>query len=203
MKKVTLFIVCILFFCCIHNNIIAQDNKSDVLKNTALIIIDIQNFYFAGGALPLVKPEAAALNAQKLLKAFRAKGKLVVHVKHISQTGSDIYKILEPSSGEKIVSKNKANAFINTDLLEYLNKNHIENLILCGMQTHMCLEATTRAASDLDFKCTVIDDACATRDLNYGGVIVSAKNVHYSTLSTLNGTYAKIETTMEFLNKLK
>jgi len=70
--------------------------------------------------------------------------------------------------------------------------------MLCGMQTHMCLEAATRAAHDLGYQCTVIQDACATRDLTFNGVTMKAKDVHYSTLATLK-SYAKILTLQEFL----
>lgn len=189
-----------IFLFLISNRTMAQEQTHiDDLKNTALIIIDVQNFYFLGGSLPLSNPEEAAKNAQRLLKIFRENGEMIIHVKHRANIGADIHKLVAPIEGEKVISKNKANAFLDTDLLDYLRNNKIENLILCGMQTHMCLEATTRAASDFGFNCTVIEDACATRDLKFGDITISAINVHYSTLSSLNGTYAKIESTNEFL----
>jgi len=69
------------------------------------------------------------------------------------------------------------------------------------MQTHMCVEAATRAAYDLGFKCILIEDACATRDLKFKEKIVKAEDVHFSTLSALNRTYAVVITTEEFLTK--
>lgn len=203
MKKVIFLIVFVSIYLFNMNEIIAQKTDSDNLQNTALVIIDIQDFYFPGGLLPLVEPEKAALNAQKVLNAFRNKKMLVVHVRHNAKSGSEINKLVKPIEGEKVISKNKANAFVGTGLLNYLKDNHITKLVLCGMQTHMCLEATTRAASDLGFDCTVIANACATRDLKYGDITVKAKDVHYSTLSTLKGTYAKIETADEFIKSLK
>ena len=86
------------------------------------------------------------------------------------------------------------------DLLEYLKMNSITELIIVGMQTHMCVEAATRAAYDLGFKCTVIENACATRDLKFKDKIVKAEDVHYSTLSALNNNYATILTTDELVN---
>ena len=65
----------------------------------------------------------------------------------------------------------------------------------------MCLEATTRAAYDLGYDCTVIEDASTTRDLKYEDVIVKAKEVHASTLSTLKGTYARILTADEYIRE--
>ena len=161
------------------------------LDSTALIIIDIQEFYFPGGAVELNEPKAAGEKAKILLKYFREKNGLVVHVKHDFQPGGEIHKLVAPIDGEKIISKNEVNAFLNTDLNEYLQKNSIKNVVLCGMQTHMCLEAGTRAAHDLGYNCTVVGDACTTRDLKFGEKIVKAEMVHYSTLATLK-SYAKV-----------
>ena len=69
------------------------------------------------------------------------------------------------------------------------------------MMTHMCIEAATRAAHDLGFKCTVISDACATKALDFEGKTISAEDVHYATLRTLSGSYAKVETTETFLTQ--
>lgn len=203
MKNLIIFSLISLFLTISQQNTMAQDNsKQSVLENTALIIIDIQNFYFPGGSLPLINPEIAAQNAQKILYTFREKQISVIHVKHNSKSGSEIHQLVTPIEGEKVISKDKANSFVGTDLLEYLQKNQIHKLVLCGMQTHMCVEAATRAASDYGFECTVIEDACTTRDLTFGDITISAKDVHYSTLSALKGTYAKIETTTEFLKKI-
>ena len=49
----------------------------------ALLIIDVQNDYFAGGAYPLVGPEAAAEAAASMLAAFRASGETVIHMQHV------------------------------------------------------------------------------------------------------------------------
>lgn len=178
----------------------AQTSGNSLSSNTALIIIDIQEFYFPGGMLPLVEPEKAAKNAQKLLKQFRKEQRTIIHVKHNVSSGADIHELVAPIEGEKVIPKDKANAFVGTDLLEYLKDNKIENLVLCGMQTHMCLEAATRAASDYGFKCTVVEDACTTRDLKFGDITIHAKDVHYSTLSTLQGTYAEIIKTEDFID---
>ena len=68
------------------------------------------------------------------------------------------------------------------------------------MQTHMCLEAGTRAARDLGYNCVVVEDACSTRDLKYNDVVVKAKDVHYSTLATLK-SYAQVVRMKEYLNQ--
>ena len=180
--------------------IITIFSNAQKLDSTALIIIDIQDFYFPGGASELVEPEKAADQAKILLDYFRENKGLVIHVKHIFEPGGNINERVKPVSGEKVFSKNEVNAFLNTGLNDYLKTNHIKNVILCGMQTQMCLEAATRAAHDLGYKCTVIDDACATRDLTFGDKIVKAADVHLSTLSTLK-SYGKVVNLNEFLKK--
>ena len=95
---------------------------------------------------------------------------------------------------EDIISKDQVNAFLGTGLDSILKTNAISDLVLCGMQTHICLEAATRAGSDLGYNCTVVEDACTTRSLKFGDTVVEAKDVHASTLATLR-SYAKILTT--------
>ncbi|MBR8535243.1 cysteine hydrolase [Carboxylicivirga sediminis] len=158
---------------------------------TALILIDIQDFYFEGGAVELVNAQVAGEQAQMLLQLFRDMGLLVVHVKHKASKGSDINKVVWPLENEKVIEKTEVNAFIGTDLKEYLDAHQIEHIVMAGMQTHMCLEAGVRAAADFGYKVSVVEDACATRDLSYNGVVIPAEQVHFSTLSTLR-SYAHI-----------
>ncbi|MFO7828380.1 MAG: cysteine hydrolase family protein [Bacteroidales bacterium] len=201
MKKILVLLIISFLFAINGISLVAQENSGN--KNPALLIIDIQEFYFPKGSVPLVNPEEAALNASKLLNEFRKNDFTVVHIRHNASSGGDIHPIVMPLEDEKVISKNKANAFIDTDLLDYLKNKNITDLVICGMQTHMCVEAATRAASDYGFNCTVVDDACATRDLKFGEITVSAQDVHYSTLSSLNRTYATIKTTQQFFDELK
>jgi nicotinamidase-related amidase len=191
MKKIVLFLVVLAFICI---NVQAQ------IKNKALLIIDIQDFYFPGGKSALANPEKAADNAALLLAKFRKENFLIVHVRHNSESGGEINELVKPLDNEKVVSKDEVNCFIKNDLTDYLKFHGIDTLVICGMQTHMCVEAATRAASDLGFKCLLIHDACATKDLKYGEKTIKAEDVHLSTLSTLK-SYALIVSTDEFLKK--
>jgi nicotinamidase-related amidase len=174
-------------------NISAQSGKK------ALLIIDIQDFYFPGGKSALSEPEKASAHAALLLDKFRKDKMLVIHVRHNSEPGGKINDIVKPLPGEKVVTKDGVNCFIGTDLLDFLKTNKVDSLVICGMQTHMCVEAATRAASDFGYKCILIQDACATKDLKYGEKIIKAEDVHYSTLSTLKN-YAKIENTEDYIS---
>jgi nicotinamidase-related amidase len=152
------------------------------------------------GPQNLVEPEKAAEQAKILLNHFRENKGLVVHVKHDFSPGGEIHQLVKPLDNEKVFTKKEVNAFLNTGLNEYSKtKSHkIPGNTLSGMQTHMCLEAATRAAHDFGYNCTVVEDACATRDLKFGEVTIKAKDVHYSTLATLK-SYAKIVNLKEYL----
>ncbi len=158
----------------------------------ALVLIDIQAFYFPEGAVPLTEPEIAAANAGRLLARWREAGRPVVHVGHQVKQGGDFHPDVAPVADEKIVMKSEVSAFNGTDLTGYLRELGVERLVIVGMQTHMCLEGAVRAAYDLGFECTVVADACATRDLTYGDDTVAAGDVHAATLSTLDRVYARV-----------
>ncbi len=174
-----------------------------------LLLIDIQNDYFKDGRMELEGPEKAGKNIELLLKKFREENLQVFHVRHEAMAptatfflpgtpGAEIHECAKPSKGEKVITKNFPNSFLKTDLLETLQENQITNLVICGMMTHMCLDATTRAAKDLGFNCVIIGDTCATKDLEINGEQVKAAEVQKAFLAALNSTYAKITTAAEY-----
>ncbi len=177
---------------------------------TALIIIDIQNDYFEGGANPLVGSREASLRAKALLEDFRARALPVVHIRHLSTRpgstffipnthGAEIHKNVAPIADEKVIEKNFPNSFRDTDLLDHLRSEDVTDLVICGMMTHMCVDATVRAAKDFGFSCTLVGDACATKDLEIGGRAVAASDVQTAFLAALNYFYATVSGTEEYL----
>ena len=176
---------------------------------TALLVIDIQKDYFPDGKFPLVNPEAAAKKAYELLQCFREHNGHHVHVQHISlepdatffikgDSGSDIHDLVAHFEGEPIVYKHEPNSFLNTELLELLKGWEVERVVVCGMMTHMCVDATARAASDLGFELIIAEDACATRDLKYDKTIIPADLVHKSFLAALK-SYGRVMKTEEII----
>jgi len=176
--------------------------------DSALIVIDIQNFYFPEGMVPLVDPEAAASQAAKLIAAFRAAGRPVIHVQHLPKdveapdpTGIQaqyrIHADVLPKPGETVIGKHHANSFRDTGLLAKLRNLGVKKLVVAGMQTHMCVEAAVRAAADFGFDVTVVEDACATRDLTFDGTTVPAAQVHAATLAAMRSSYANVVSTAE------
>lgn len=176
---------------------------------TALLVIDIQKDYFPGGRYPLVNPEGAARKAYMLLQCFREHNGHHVHIQHISlkpdatffikgDSGSDIQDSVAHFEGEPIVYKHYPNSFRETNLLEMLKGWGIERVVITGMMTHLCVDATARAAADLGFQVVIAEDACATRDLKYDDTVIPAEMVHKSFLAALK-SYGKVMKSEEIL----
>ena len=173
------------------------------MPDTALVVIDIQNDYFPGGAMELESAEAAAAKAREALTHFRAKKLPVIHVRHLSvrpgatfflpgTRGAEIHSAVSPLEGESVVEKNFPNSFRETQLKAQLERHGVKNLVVAGMMTHMCVDASVRQAADLGYKVTLLADACATRAQSFGGETIPARQVHAAFLAALNGFYAKV-----------
>jgi nicotinamidase-related amidase len=178
------------------------------MPDTALVVIDIQNDYFPGGAMELEGAEAAGAKAGLALNRFRTQGIPVIHVRHLSvrpgatfflpgTRGAEIHASVQPAAGEAVIEKNFPNSFRGTALEKELKGLGIKNLLVAGMMTHMCVDASVRHAADLGYKVTLLGDACATRAQTYGGETVPARQVHAAFLAALNGFYAKVLNTHE------
>lgn len=176
-----------------------------------LIIIDVQNDYFPGGSMELTGMQAAASNCARLVAYFRRKQAPIFHIQHLSQTpaatffvpatqGCEIHAELQPHAGEALLVKHYPSAFRETELQKMLNQAGIEAVTICGAMTHMCIDTTTRAAFDLGFKCQLVDDACATRDLEFGGRLVKAADVQAAFMAALGAAFAKIATTQQTID---
>ncbi|HEX7299861.1 MAG TPA: cysteine hydrolase family protein [Solirubrobacteraceae bacterium] len=175
-----------------------------------LVIIDIQRDYFPGGAHPLVQPEAAAAAAGRVLAAFRTAGEPVVHVQHISQApdadfmrpgtdGVEIHPLVAPMGGEPVIEKGSPNGFVETGLEDELRSRGIDELVVAGMMSSMCVDATVRAAVDLGFTATVVHDGCAAPNLQFHGDEVPAASVHAAFMAALADGYATVVSADELL----
>lgn len=180
------------------------------MSKRATLVVDIQNEYFAGGKLPLTGIEAAADNAARVIKAARNRGELLIHIRHEKtapdapiftpgSSGVEIHESVQPNDDEPVILKNHPNSFLNTDLKEYLDRENIEEVVVVGAMSHMCVEATSRAASDFGYQVTVIHDACATMDLEFNGEVVPAQHVHATAMAALAFAYATLQGVDEFI----
>jgi nicotinamidase-related amidase len=182
---------------------LGRPTRDDPVVTRALLLIDIQRDYFPGGAFPLVAPEAAAANAARVLAGFRAAGEPVVHLQHIwdapdalfmrpGTDGVEIHPAVAPADGEPVLRKSEPNGFLQTGLEDQLRGRRIDELVVAGMMSSMCVDATVRAAVDLGFTTTVVHDACAAPDLEFGGEAIPGRTVHAAFMAALGDGYAAL-----------
>lgn len=180
------------------------------MGDTALLIIDVQNDYFPGGSMVLEGADAAGARAHEALEAARKRALPIIHVRHLSTRpgatffvpgtpGAEINDCVRPAAGETVVEKNFPNSFRGTRLQEILEEKKVRSLVVAGMMTHMCVDASVRQAADLGYKVTLLADACATREQAFRGEKVPARQVHAAFLAALSGLYATVMDTKEWL----
>jgi nicotinamidase-related amidase len=168
-----------------------------------LLIIDIQRDYFPGGAYPLVGPEAAAEAARRALDAFRDADAPVLHLQHVwdapdatfmrpDTEGVEIHPLVAPAGGERVIRKAEPNGFLGTPLEEELRAAGVDEVVVAGMMSSMCVDATVRAGADLGFRMTVVHDGCAAPDLEFGGTSVPGASVHAAFMAALGDGYATL-----------
>lgn len=180
------------------------------MSHRAVVVIDLQNEYLPTGKLPLTGIEAAVANAAQVIADARATAIPVIHIRHevvdgelpIFVPGSDgveIQTAVAPQDGEPIIVKNHPNSFLKTELKRLLDEQGVQELVVVGAMSHMCVDASVRAAADLGYSVTVVHDACATLDLEFGGVKVPAALVHATMMAALGFAYATLLSSDEYL----
>ena len=180
----------------------------------ALVLVDIQQDYFPKGRMEVVGAVEASQVAQRLLDHFREKDLPIVHIQHIAARpnatfllpdteGINFHESVKPLPNEMVIKKHFPNSFRDTGLQEYLLSGKIRELVICGMMSHMCIDATTRAAFDMGYACMVAHDACATRNLVFNGLDIPAKHVHGSYMAALGAVFAKVSSAEEIIGMLR
>ncbi|PZU27124.1 MAG: cysteine hydrolase [Stenotrophomonas sp.] len=180
------------------------------MSKRAIIVVDLQNEYLATGKLPLVGIDAATANAVRVIADARTKGVPVLHVRHESASsdapifvpGSDGVRIMAavaPIGDEPVIVKNHVNSFRDTDLKQQLEAVGIEDVVVVGAMSHMCVDAVVRASADMGYAVTVLHDACATRDLEFNGVVAPAAQVHAAMMASFEFGYGRVVATDAYL----
>jgi nicotinamidase-related amidase len=195
------------------NDIIFIKTGGKYMKS-AIILIDIQNDYFESGKNELYLPKQAAIHAKQALDFYRMNKLPVYHVQHINllqgstfflpnSVGVKIQQSVSPQASERVFIKHTPNAFLSTGLADELLQNGIHHIVICGMMSHMCIDTTVRAAHDLGFSVTVLEDACTTKDLFWDGILIPATIVQNTFMASLNGIFAQVLQTDKFLENTK
>jgi len=171
------------------------------LRQSALIMIDCQNTY-RRGVMQLEGVEPALEEARRVLERARALGIPIFHIQHDSGPGSPydvraeigaIADKVAPTSSEPVIVKQYPNAFLQTDLHDRLRKLEINNLVLTGFMTHMCVNSTARGAFNLGYRPTVVASATATRPLpTASGGVVPAALLQEASLAAIGDLFAVV-----------
>jgi nicotinamidase-related amidase len=175
----------------------------------ALIIIDMQRGMLPENTGPRNNP-AAEDNIERLLAAWRAAARPIVHVRHMSRSPAGAFwpgslncefqPRFQPMPSEHRMEKNVPDAFAGSGLERWLRVRGVGNLVVAGVSTNNSVEATVRSASCLGFSVTVVSDACYAYDKpDLLGVTRPAEDWHLMSLSNLSGEYAAVVTADEVL----
>jgi nicotinamidase-related amidase len=176
-------------------------HQAPSLKDSVLVLIDIQNTY-RRGIMQLTNVEPAIQQAQKLLARARDLKIPVIHIQHDAGKGTpydisdDIGAIAQevaPIAGETVVTKHYPNAFVNTELDRELKNLGAQDLVLAGFMTHMCINSTAHGAFNHGYRPTVVASATATRPLlSANGKVLSAEEVQHGALASTRDMYAVV-----------
>lgn len=182
-------------------------------KNAVLIVIDVQKAFDDPRMGRRNNPHAEE-NIARLLEAWRASGRPVIHVRHDSvepgsilrpgQPGNAIKIEAQPLEGEPVLGKRVNSAFIGTDLEQRLRSAGQETVVCVGLTTDHCVSTTARMAGNLGFRTVVVADATAAFDRqSYDGSTVPAAEIYRGALASLHGEFAEVTTTEAVLGAIR
>lgn len=178
-------------------------------SSAALLLIDVQQGFDDPRWGARNNPDAEQ-RIVDMLEAWRAVGRPVIHIQHLSlelhsplredTTGHAFKDEARPMPGELVFRKHVNSAFIGTELEAHLRANGIEALVVVGLTTDHCVSTTTRMAANLGFNVTVVEDATATFERRGpDGTHYSADLVHRLALASLHGEFATVKNSKDML----
>lgn len=142
----------------------------------ALVVIDIQNDYFPGGAFPLWNTEQTLANIVNTVHQAKSKGVPILLIQHIADSskgpapmfnlgtkGGEIQQALkEAAPAAPVVVKSFADSFYQTSLEQHLADLGVTELLVCGMMTQNCVTHTAISKAAEKYAVTVLTDCCTT-----------------------------------------
>ena len=150
------------------------DKKENVIvNNIALLIVDVQNALID---LHPYNDQKVIQNIKKLILTARNNGIEIIYIRHNDGKGTElesgtkgwqIYEDIAPQSNEKVFNKQYNSAFFKTGLKKYLDNQEINTIILVGLQTEYCLDATCKSAFEHEYKIIIPEDTNTTFDNEY------------------------------------
>jgi nicotinamidase-related amidase len=143
-----------------------------IMNNTALLIIDAQVNMFAEGSSVFEGERMLSAISRLIAQAHTAHSQVI----YIQNNGSEIdpdmpgtpgwqiHPAITPDKGDIVIQKHTPDSFHETNLQSELDAKQIHNLIIAGMQTDYCINATCRRAFELGYEVTLVQDAHSTYD---------------------------------------
>jgi nicotinamidase-related amidase len=142
------------------------------MNRTALLVIDVQNDYFAGGALPLWDAEATLDRLVQAMERARAAGMPVVLVQHLAADGAafragtpgaELHPRIRAAAPEApVVAKAFADSFHQTALEATLAGLGVSRLLVAGMMTQNCVTHTAISRAAEKYEVIILPDCCTT-----------------------------------------
>ncbi|MDF2880486.1 MAG: amidase [Clostridiaceae bacterium] len=175
------------------------------MKNTALLVIDVQNALVSEH--PFAEKEVIS-NIKSLIKACRKNNIEVIYIQHNDNEGEElepnsygwrIYEEISPAENEKVINKNYNSAFKNTCLKEYLNSKNINELIITGMQTEYCIDATCKVAFEYGYKLIIPEKTNTTFN---NGNITAEDLYNYYNFRMFKDRFANVETVENTIKRI-
>ncbi len=175
------------------------------MSNCVLLVVDVQ------AALIQNHPyneENVMENIKELISISRDSNKEVLYVRHDDGVGEElaygtegwqIYREITPNIGEKIFDKKYNSAFLKTGLREYLETRKIDTIILTGLQTEYCIDATVKSAFENGYNVIIPEQANTTFDNKY---LSGEKLYEFYNYEIWNNRFAKVLPLDEVFNFL-
>lgn len=176
------------------------------MTKTALLVVDVQEALV--GDHPYREAEFIG-SIRRLLETARQNRVEVIYVRHDGGAGDEleadtsgwnVYHAVAPEPNEKIFDKKFNSAFKDTGLKDYLNEKGIRDLILVGMQTEYCIDATCKAAFEYGYTITIPAGATTTVDNEF---LPGAMTVNYYERKIWNKRFAEVLPVEEVITRMK
>lgn len=180
---------------------------------SSLLVTDMQRYFLEKESHAFI-PSAGVIidNIKTLISMFRGAGRPVLFTRHALAVGEDpgamgrwwgdllldenplsaIAEGLAPDKNDAVLRKNQYSAFVGTDLEDILRNSRTSQLVVTGVQTHLCCESTVRDAFMRGFDVFIVMDATAAK----------TEELHVASLKTLAHGFAVPVTTEEVVRWL-
>ena len=188
-------------------------------RRTTLLLVDVQQAF--GNVVPVPNATAAVANARRLADAWRENGESPIVTQHVYDSKEEvgriqdfiphIHSVLKSDSdhaelypgfreGTEIVRKNRFSAVLGTDLISRLRNRETEVVVVAGLTTPICVQATVDSLAMADFRVVVAEDACAAQAM---GDAATAEDSHLAAIRRMGYVFAEVLTTRHVLDRFR